>query len=203
MMKRYIAIIAALLLVTTGLKAQNTFRVNYQIAVPMGAAQDFIDVSAFRGMSFEYYHTLMGMDDLHLGFEAGWNFFHKVYDRQTYEFDFGAVNIKQWRYKHVVPVLFNTMYDMHETDLMKFYAKFGLGPYFVNDEVWAGLLTIAENKAFFGMVPGLGFSIHPSETVGFNFAAEYQFIVNGQLQLDGRAHAHYWNFKFGLQFGGK
>lgn len=198
-MKKYILLIAVIGLTAVSAIAQNTFRLSYQIAVPMGETQDFIDQAAFRGFSFEYYYEVV--DKVHAGMEVSWNFFHKEYPRQTYEFENGAVNIRQWRYKHVIPVLFNVMYDIHETEKFTVYGKYGLGPYWVNDEVWAGLLTIADNSAKFGMAPGIGFTINPTPGLGFNFEADYQFIVNGQYQLDGSAHSHYWNFKMGLQFG--
>jgi len=197
-MKRYIIILMTLSLTTMTAMAQNTFRISYQIGVPMGATADFIDQSAYRGFSFEYYNEVI--PKLHLGLEAQWNFWNKTYDRETYEFGFGAINAKQWRYKHVVPVTVNLMYDLASLGKVNFYGKFGTGAYWVNDEVWAGLLTIAENKTLYGMTPGLGFTVNPGGLVGFNFATEYQFIVNGQAQFDGRTHSHYWNFKFGLNF---
>ena len=180
-------------------QAQSVFRLSYQIGVPMGETRDFIDASAFKGMSFEYYHEV-GREDLFLGVEAGWNFFHKTYDRETYDFDVGAVTIKQWRYKHVIPVTMNLLYEFADVGNVHFYGKYGLGVYWVNDEVWAGFLEVDSDKALFGMVPGIGFTVEPSDFVGFNVAAEYQFIVNGQARLNDRTHAQYWNFKVGINF---
>jgi hypothetical protein len=193
-----ILVLCLALLAVSGLRAQNTFRVSYQIAVPSGETQDFIEMTAFRGIAFEYYNQVS--PGIHMGLEAGWNFFHKEYERQTYQTDFGAVNMKQWRYKHVVPVTFNTLIEAYRADRITFYWKYGLGAYWVNDEIWAGISTIRDNSVRFGMVPGVGFTIGRGGLAGVNFATEYQFIVQGQMVEDGRAHSHYWNFKMGLSF---
>lgn len=199
MRTRKLILAILLLLPVVHLQAQNTFRVNYQIAVPMGEVEGFINEASYRGFSFEYYNEIS--DGVHLGLEAGWNFFHKEYPRQTYEFDFGAVNMRQWRYKHVVPITANVLLDSWETKMVHFYWKFGLGVYWVNDEVWEGLSVIRHDNAYFGMIPGFGLTVGPGRFAGMNLAVEYPFIVNGQMLSEGRGHAHYWNFKFGISLG--
>ena len=85
----------------------------------------------------------------------------------------------------------------------RFLWKYGLGAYWVNDEVWAGTSLTRDNHAYFGMIPGFGFTLGPDRFTAMNFAFEYPFIVNGQMQSDGRANAHYFNFKFGIGLGGR
>ena len=89
---------------------ERQFSFNYYIGFPSGNFGDFIGENSFRGFSFDYDHYLN--EKVSIGGYVGWSIFHEIFDRQTYDFEGGAINIKQWRYSHAVPIILQSHYHV-------------------------------------------------------------------------------------------
>jgi|GEM_PF-184738 len=176
------------------------FGINYSIGFPSGDFKDFIDETSWRGFNLEY--DIFIIDNLSVGFSAGYRLFNQTDERATYTFENEnvgvAISAKIWKYTHIVP-LQATMRYYYAPSFDSWVHLFGglaLGTAYVNQETWVGLVTIQDDDWRFTFSPEAGIEIATGGLSNIQIGSQYQYILNGHNDEDPLTN---WNLKVGFK----
>lgn len=164
------------------------FGINYSIGIPDAEFREFIEEASFRGFNLEY--DVFIIDNLSVGFNAGYSLFHQVKERDTYTFERGdagiAISAKIWKYTHLVPLhaTFRYYYAPTFDSWVHLFGGMGLGTTYVNQELWIGLTTIQDDYWKFSFSPEFGLDIATGGMSNIQISGQYQYILNGQQDED-------------------
>ena len=196
-MKRYIYIIALVIMASTSAFAQGLFSVTYDIGLPMGSTTDFIGAPSFRGFGIEGRAFIT--DNLTYGGSFNWAVFYEEFGPQEWtdeEQETRTAYGKQYRYINSFPLMATMHYYFGEWDETRIYAGGGIGAQKIDQRTDVGIYTINSNKWRFGLAPEVGVLIPVNFNSSINVAVRYQYAVKA-----GDADAvSYLNFKIGLAF---
>ncbi len=174
--------------------------INYSIGFPDGEFRDFIEETSFRGFNLEY--DVFVIDNLSVGFSAGYKLFHQVDERSTYEIEQGnagiSVSAKVWKYTHIVPLQATVRYYYAPSfdSWVHLFGGLGLGTSYVNQEAWIGLSTIRDEDWRFSFSPEFGIDIPTDGFSSFQISGQYNYILNGHQDKDPLTN---WNIKVGFK----
>ena len=83
---------------------------SYNIAVPLGDFSNYINLTSFRGMNVQLDYYLS--DRLAIGGTIGWNGFYQKKDRESYDFNGGAINGVRYNYLYQLPLYLKVQYRL-------------------------------------------------------------------------------------------
>ncbi len=179
------------------------FGMNYHISLPSGELNDFIENTSFRGFSFDYEKFLN--KKISVGGHIGWSIFHEETDKETFNFGAdqgfantaGAINAKLWKYTHVIPIEVKAKYYYNAVENApgRMFFGAGLGTSYVNQEVWVGQTEFKQDNWYFSFYPELGFDFNVSGNSHFQFAGQFNNVVNGHF---GEDMLNFWSLKAGF-----
>ncbi len=179
------------------------FGINYHISLPSGNLNDFISATSFRGFSLDYEKFVNR--NISVGGSIGYSIFHEESDKETFNFGAdqgfantaGAVTAKLWKYTHVVPVEVKAKYYYNAVEDApgRMFFGAGLGASYVNQEVWVGQVEFREDNWRFSFYPELGFDFNVTGRSHFQFAGQYNNVVNGHY---GEEMLNFWSLKAGF-----
>ena len=195
-MKRYIYIIAFLLITSSSAFAQGLFSISYDIGLPLGSTTDFIGAPSFRGFGVEGRGFIT--DNLSYGGSFNWAVFYEEFgpDQWNIEGDTRTAYGKQYRYINSFPLMATMHYYFGEWDETRVYAGAGIGAQKIDQRMDFGLYTINDNKWRFGFAPEVGVLIPVNFNTSINLSAKYQYAVKA-----GDSDAvSYLNIKIGFAF---
>ncbi len=165
-----------IILMSSGVQAQNMFGINYNIGLPTGSTNDFIGKPSFRGFGIDYRAFLT--DYVSIGVSGDWQVFYEELPAQTWEDGTRTTYGKQYRYINTFPILLNGHYYFNEIGNPRFYIGAGIGATVVDQRTDVGLYSIEPDDTWrFGFAPEIGLLLPLGYTTSFNISARYQYAL--------------------------
>lgn len=168
------------------------------IGVPVGdMSNNFISKTSTRGFAMEYRYMMNGPISIGGGFN--WQGFYEKIDRNTYEFESGAITSTRFNYLYTFPLFVNFHYYPMKNNYIYPFVGLGaamvsidkqdqIGQYYVQDKSWQFALQ-PEIGALIQMSPGSGF--------GFVVKAKYNYLFYNEGNYNNLSHI---NFHIGAAF---
>lgn len=162
-------------------KGQTRIHFDYNMGSISGDARSFIDEFSFTGWAFEFEY--MVEDDVSVSFNLAWHGFKEKNERDTYEFDEGAVTGVRYAEMHVWPITAGGAYHFLSDGRVEPYLGLNLGAYSIQRLLEVGVITDSDTRWNFGLNPELGFHIPVNEGFGFDIYMKYHWVANTNLSL--------------------
>lgn len=163
----------------------------YNMAVPIGSLADFTGDFSPIGIGLDVRYKVWS--EVSFGMAFAWqNFGANTTDPVT--IGNATFQGKQYRWTNVVPLLVNAHYYFRDlSSVIKPFAGFNLGAYFVERRVDVGVYTTSPDTWHFGIAPeiGLGFRVG-------GFLPVLIFRYNHIFSSDGSGDLPYFNFNVGI-----
>jgi Outer membrane protein beta-barrel domain len=163
---------------------------SYQISIPEGDTNDFIDATSFRGIGIEGRWFVR--PNLSAGVDLHWNVFFESTNNTT-DIANGAVSGQQDRTLNVFPLLATAHYYFGPNKM--FYAGVGAGAYYLTQRLDIGLYTFSDTSWHFGFAPEIGIS----HEVGYHTRAVLALQYNYAFKVEDTA-IDYWTVKIGIAY---
>ncbi len=173
------------------------WEVQWNISVPTGEFEDFINESSVRGIEFGgTYHFETGVT---VGGGIGYAAFFKKTGRMTIDYQNNTVTAVHFRDMYSYFLMAQGGYA-YQTDFpVSPYARIGIGAYYTEMLTQVGLLYWRDENWNFGLRPEVGALIEiPNSGVGFVVNAKYNTLFNYSDNYD---NLSYWAFGVGFIFG--
>ena len=201
-MKKYILISIIALCTVVFIKPATAqmdthWEVQWNISVPTGAFEDFINESSVRGLQFGgTYHFETNVT---LGGSIGYGAFFKKTDKITVDYNNNTITAIHFRDLYSYFIMAEAGYAYQTDFLITPYARLGIGAYYTELVTQIGLLYWRDESWNFGLRPEIGALITiPNSGVGFVVNAKYNAAINYTNNLD---NLNYWTFGVGFVFG--
>jgi opacity protein-like surface antigen len=166
-----IAAFCLLLLGTTAHAQESFFTARYQVGVPLGDLNDYIDKSSWRGVGLGYRWVPDG--DVTIGFDLAWQGFDKRNTYDTYTRGTASISGIQYRYQNCFQLSAQTEYVFNEGGDFRPYVGIGVGAMHVRRLTSFGLYEISQDPWQFMLKPGLGFSYYLKNGTALQVGADY------------------------------
>ena len=173
-MKNVIKIILiSLLLISTGLMAQNSghFSIQYDISFSTGNLNDYISKPSFRGATLQYRYPLS--ENINAGFDLGWNVFYEKRDLDTYTYNTTSLSGIQYRYENIVPILISLDYNIVSDNKITPYIGFGIGTLYARRAIDMGIWSLVNKQWQFALKPEIGFLYEINTSTMLKFSGKY------------------------------
>ncbi|HSG67293.1 MAG TPA: outer membrane beta-barrel protein [Bacteroidales bacterium] len=201
-MKKYIiisilAISAVFYAGTASAQMETHWEVEWDISLPTGSFNDFIDETSIRGIEFGgTYHFETNVT---VGGSVGYGAFFKKTDRMTVEYNNNTVTAIHFRDLYSYSFLAEAGYAYQSDFFITPYARVGIGAYYTELVTQIGLLYWKDESWNFGLRPEVGALIQvPNSGIGFILNAKYNAAINYTDNLD---NLNYLTFGVGFIFG--
>jgi len=201
-MKKYflisiIALCAVFFTNTATAQIETHWEIQWNIAVPTGDFEQFINESSVRGIEFGgNYHFETGVT---LGGAIGYQAFFKKTGKLTVEYQNNTVTAVHFRDLYSYFIMAEAGYAYQSDFIMTPYARIGIGAYYTELVTQVGLLYWRDESWNFGLRPEIGALIEiPNSGVGFIVNAKYNAAINYTQNLD---NLNYITFGVGFIFG--
>jgi outer membrane protein W len=157
----------------------NNFRVNYDVAVPLGQmSEDFISQMSWRGVSIENRWGIK--PKLSVGFLVGWQVFAQRVDNFTQDLNNGnaAINGNQFRTINTFPFQGTVHYTFTEdADIMP-WVGLGLGVAHSNQVMQVGFFEEQRTITSFAMTPQVGIDLPLNRVTSLTLSTRYNFFLH-------------------------
>lgn len=201
-MKKYFLIslfsILAVFMTNTANSQEDThWEVQWNISVPAGDFENWINESSVRGMEFGgNYHFETGVT---LGGAVGYGAFFKKTGRMTVEYENNTITAIQFRDLYSYYFLAEAGWSYESDFFLTPYARLGIGAYYTEQVLSIGLLYFREEAWNFGLRPEIGaLMVIPDSGFGFVVNAKYNTAINYGNDLQ---NLNYFTFGVGIIFG--
>jgi len=171
---------------------------DWVIGIPAGDMnKNFISKTSTRGFAMEYRYMLNG--PLSIGGGFSWQGFYEKLDRNTYEFDGGAITSTKFNYLYTFPLFVNVHYYPLKNNFI--YPFIGLNAAMVSidkkDQV--GIYYVQDKSWQFALQPEVGALIQMSQGSGFGFVvkAKYNYMFYNKDNFNNLSHI---DFHVGVAF---
>jgi len=158
--------------------------VEWGLGMPTGDFDQFLDGATSSRSFYIEVKKVLG-NHFAVGGGVGWQGYNKKFDRNTYEFNNGALTTTLLNYMYLVPFrLTGNYYPLKNTKLQP-YLGLSAGLYSTSRRTDLGLYEIEENHWNFGVSPEVGVNI-PIGTAGWGVVAKYRYnyIIYNYLEFD-------------------
>ncbi|MBX2964042.1 MAG: hypothetical protein KF687_16130 [Cyclobacteriaceae bacterium] len=198
-MKKYI-VIALLIVLTSAVKAQHfsSFRMHYDVAVPLGDFSDYIDRASWRGVSIDSRWEVN--PKVTAGFNLGWQVFSQRFDNVTEVLSSGrtTVNGTQFRFVNTYPMQVNAHYYLGEEYSIRPWAGLSVGTAFTDQRTQVGFIEIKDTSWSFALTPQVGIDIPvDSNNTCFTFNVRYNYFSQNTVSHNYSFLIFGVGFKFG------
>jgi hypothetical protein len=201
-MKKYIILIlfaftAVLYSNTAAAQMETHWEIEWNISVPTGDFENFINESSIRGLEFGgTYHFETNVT---LGGSVGYGAFFKKTGRITVDYNNNTITAIHFRDLYSYSFLAEAGYAYQSDFFMTPYARLGIGAYYTELVTQIGLLYWKDESWNFGLRPEIGALIQvPNTGIGFIVNAKYNAAINYTQNLD---NLNYLTFGAGFIFG--
>lgn len=148
---------------------------SYNIAIPTTEFADYINIASFRGMNVQLDYYLS--DQLAIGASLGWNGFYQKKDRESYDFNGGAVNGVRYNYLYQLPLYLKIQYRLIDEGDITPYAALSAGGIYTEHETYLGYIGFSDDNWTFGTAPEVGALFMLGQT-GWEFKASAVYHIN-------------------------
>jgi outer membrane protein len=158
---------------------QNNFRINYDVAVPLGKmSNDFINSMSWRGVSIENRWAVK--PKITAGFLIGWQVFAQRFDNYTLEFDNGnsALTGNQFRTINTFPIQGNVHYTFLDNSAILPWVGMGIGTAYSNQVMQVGFYEDRRNIMSFSLTPQAGIDIPIDRVSSISFSTRYNLFLH-------------------------
>jgi hypothetical protein len=171
------------------------FSLNFNPSFPTGTLYENISESSFRGFMFEGKRFLN--KNLAIGGSLSWTGFYELKDRQTYEFDNGAITGNVANYYYNFPILLNASYYFIPESIIKPYVGINAGTVYNKLEKYVGTLYLSDITWQFHIAPELGVFVPfgKNAQAGIQIAGRYNYITYQKYKYNG---IQYFQLSVGL-----
>jgi hypothetical protein len=173
------------------------WELQWNISVPTGEFEDFINESSVRGLEFGgTYHFETNVT---LGGVAGYGAFFKKTGRMTIDYNNNTVTAIHFRDLYSYYFMAEAGYAYQSDFFITPYARIGIGAYYTELATQIGLLYWQDESWNFGLRPEVGALLEiPYSGVGFIVNAKYNTAINYTNNFD---NLNYITFGVGFIFG--
>ena len=201
-MKKYIlisiiALCTVVLIKPATAQMETHWGIQWNISVPTGDFENFINESSVRGLEFGgtyYFET-----NVTLGGSVGYGAFFKKTGRITIDYNNNTITAIHFRDLYSYSFMAEAGYAYQSDFFITPYAKLGIGAYYTELVTQIGLLYWRDESWNFGLRPEIGALLEiPNSGVGFIVNAKYNAAINYTNNLD---NLGYITFGVGFIFG--
>jgi len=171
--------------------------VSYQISVPSGDTEKFIDNTSFRGLSLDFRKFIH--KNTSLGFMTGWNVFHKR-TSDTIELKTrnpGAITGLQDRLVNAFPIMINVHQYFGKRRDIRPYIGLNAGGFIMTQQFDIGIHSIQENEWQWGMAPEIGVLIPLKGYGSILVNGKYNYAFTGDSITGDDINHEYWMIGIG------
>lgn len=158
---------------------KNSFRINYDVAVPIGKmSNEFISQMSWRGVSIENRWGIK--PKLTVGYLLGWQVFAQRFDNYTQDLNNGnaAINGNQFRTINTFPIQGTVHYTfVEDADIMP-WVGLGLGIAHSNQVMQVGFFEEQRTITSFSMTPQAGIDLPLNRVSSLSLSARYNFFLH-------------------------
>jgi outer membrane protein len=155
----------------------SVFSVNYNVSIPFGDLHEFIPTTGVAGFDAEF-KTLV-TDNIAVGGMLGYAGFYKKYDRDTYEFENGALTSTIFKYYYTVPMRIVADYFISPGSFVQPFVGLSTGVNYNERRLEVGFYSLEDKSWNFVVAPEAGMIIpfgRFSEW-GFSVKARYNYQI--------------------------
>jgi len=148
------------------------------IGVPVGTmSSDFISSTSTRGFNAEYRYLFNS--PISVGGGLSWQGFSEKYDRDTYEFDGGAITSTRFNYLYTFPLYVNFHYYPVKSNYIFPFVGVNIGGVHVDKQDQIGRYYIQTKEWEFMVAPEIGALIKfdPYSSFGISVKVRYNYIL--------------------------
>jgi len=204
-MKPFFFTLLLLTVMATAASAQisnSLFGISWNVGLPLGNTQDFIDKTSFSGVSFEGRSWLNR--DFAVGGMFGWSIFDLV-SRDPIQIDRpnfgGTISGTQERWINTLPIMLSGYYHFSRGDIVP-YVGANVGTYHIIQTFAIGTVSWETRNWHFGVAPELGIMIGLSRTSYLMATARYNYaFASGKDVTGADGNSYSWiSLNLGLGF---
>lgn len=194
-----IGLLAVLLFAGPSVQAQQRFRLNlnYNVAVPAGNFQDFIDETSWRGWTG---NLLYGINDrISVGLGTGFQDYYQKFPRAVYSLrEGGEISAVVTNSIQTIPLLAVAQYNFLPRAVVQPYVGVGVGGNIIVFNQYLGEFSNSESTIGFALRPEAGVQIPIGKRgFGINVNGAYNYMPYTQNNMDG---LHNWAVGAGIRF---
>ena len=164
---------------------RSIFSFNYNLSFPLSDLHDWIPTTGVAGFDAEFKSLLT--DNIALGGMIGYAGFYKKYDRDTYEFENGALTSAVFKYYYTVPIRIVADYFISPGSFVQPFIGLSTGVNYNERRLEVGFYALEDKSWNFVVAPEAGLIIpfgRFSEW-GFSLKARYNYQVYSRDNFSG------------------
>ena len=157
----------------------NNFRINYDVAVPLGKmSDDFINQMSWRGVSMENRWAVK--PNVSVGFLLGWQVFAQRLDNFTQDLNNGnaAIHGNQFRTINTFPIQGTVHYTWTENLYVLPWVGLGIGTAHSNQVLQVGFYEVQRKFMSFSLTPQAGIDLPIDKVTSISFSTRYNFFLH-------------------------
>ncbi|MCL6258572.1 hypothetical protein M3O96_05700 [Aquiflexum sp. TKW24L] len=158
---------------------KNNFRINYDIAVPLGQmSNDFISSMSWRGVSIENRWAVK--PKITVGFLLGWQVFAQRFDNYTQELNNGnaAIHGNQFRTINTFPIQGTVHYTIIDDGGILPWVGMGIGTAHSNQVLRVGFYEDQRKFMSFSLTPQAGIDLPIDKVTSISLSTRYNFFLH-------------------------
>ena len=175
--------------------------VTYQISMPTGDTEKFINDYSFRGFGLDF--RAFANKNTTVGFATGWNVFHERTSKtiQLNTENPGAVTGVQDRVINAFPIMLNVHQYFGKRRDIRPYVGLSAGGFFMLQQFDIGIYSFEENEWQWGMAPEIGVIIPLKGNGSIIINGKYNYAFTGDNPMGGDINHEYWMLGIGYAWG--
>lgn len=161
------------------------FSFNYSLSFPMTDFKEYISNMGYRGWDVELRTFVL--EKIAIGAQAGWYAFYEKRERETYEFDEGAITSSVFTYLYSVPLRAKVEFFIAPSSYIQPFIGLYVGTNYNDRITEVGFYSFEEKSWNFSLAPELGVIIpfRSNAPWGLNLKAKYNYQVYNQDDFQG------------------
>jgi hypothetical protein len=169
----------------------------WQMSLPIGETQEFVDEVSFRGMGLDFRKRLRG--GTFASVEMAWNVFHQRSD-ELFEFDSGAVSGSQDHYINAFPIMIGVHQYFGKPRSTRMHVGLNVGGYLFVQTLRIGVTEFEEDTWEWGVAPEAGVAIPIQTGLWFEINARYHWSPTPETLLGRDTELTYYQFNLGFMW---
>jgi hypothetical protein len=185
---------------STGFLAKSLFSGNYNLSFPAGNYSDFISKMGYRSFDAEY--KVFVTNNVALGGNIGWYGFYEKYERDTYEFENGAITSTIFNYLYSIPLRFKVEYYPIPNKFIQPFIGLHVGTHYNERTTQVGFISLKDESWNFSLAPEVGVIIPFGELAdwGFMIKGKYNYQVYDRDVFLDFSNLSWFDLSFGLTY---
>lgn len=171
---------------------------DWVIGVPTGdMSSNFISKTSTRGFAMEYRYMLNGPISVGGGFT--WQAFYEKFERDTYQFDDGAITSTRFNYLYTFPIFANFHYYPLKSNYIYPFVGLNVAMVSIDKQDQVGQYYIQDKSWQFALAPEIGalIQMNPGSGFGIVLKAKYNYMFYNKGNFNNLSHI---NFHIGASF---